>query len=274
MEGMATHLGAHLASLREDLRFQPVSRRVRASLDGQPVADTTAACLVWEPHRIVPLYAVPVADVSAGLVPVDNVTPPDPVPPVLPPMQVFEVHLAAGQSYDVVVADRVLERAAYRFDDADLGDHVLLSWAPFDWTEDDTPVMGHPHDPFSRIDVLTTHRHLEVSYDGQVLADSRNARALYESGLPTRYYFPPEDVRMDLLDQSDTRTVCAYKGTATYHSLAGVPDAADLAWSYPDPLHDAEPVRDLVCFYAEWTDLVADGVPVPRPESPFTRRGG
>ena len=76
MEGMATHLGAHLASMREDLRFQPVSRRVRASLDGQPVADTAAACLVWEPHRIVPLYAVPVADVSAGLVPVDNVTPP------------------------------------------------------------------------------------------------------------------------------------------------------------------------------------------------------
>ena len=99
--GMATHLGAHLSSLRDELRFQPVSRRIRVSLDGHPVADTTAACLVWEPHRIVPLYAVPVADVSAGLVPVDNVSPPDPVPAVLPPMQVFEIHLAGGQSYDV-----------------------------------------------------------------------------------------------------------------------------------------------------------------------------
>ena len=271
---MATHLGAHLASMRDQLRFQPVTRRVRVALDGHPVADTMNACLVWEPHRVVPLYAVPEADVSAGLAPLDNVAPPDPVPPVLPPMEAFEVHLAAGQSYDVVVDDRVLEHAAYRFDDADLRDHLLLSWGPFEWTEDDTPVMGHPHDPFSRIDVLSTHRHLVVSYDGQVLADSRNARALYESGLPTRYYFPPADVRMDLLEPSDTRTVCAYKGWASYLSMAGVPDAADLAWIYPDPLHDAAPVRDLVCLYAEWTDLVADGVPVPRPQSPFTRRGG
>src|SRR6187401_614001 len=106
---MATHLGAHLASLRDDLRFQPVSRRIRVSLGGHPVADSTAACLVWEPHRIVPLYAVPVTDVSAGLVPVDNVSPPDPVPSFLPPMQAFEIHLAPGQSYDVVVADQVLE---------------------------------------------------------------------------------------------------------------------------------------------------------------------
>ena len=167
---MATHLGAHLASLRDDLRFQPVSRRIRVSLGGHPVADSTAACLVWEPHRIVPLYAVPVADVSAGLVPVDNVSPPDPVPSVLPPMQAFEIHLAPGQSYDVVVADQVLERAAYRFEDADLGDHVLLSWAPFEWTEDDTPVMGHPHDPFSRIDVLTVWL-----YSSSWIASSRSA---------------------------------------------------------------------------------------------------
>ena len=181
---------------------------------------------------------------------------------------------ALGQSYDVVVADQVLERAAYRFEDADLGDHVLLSWAPFDWTEDDTPVMGHPHDPFSRIDVLTTHRHLEVSYDGAGAGrQPQRAGAVREQ--PAHPLLLPAGGRAD----GPPRTVghangLCLQGTATYHSLAGVTDAADLAWSYLDPLHDAEPVRDLVCFYAEWTDLVADGVPVPRPESPFTRRGG
>lgn len=273
MDDMALNLGAHLASLNSQLRFQPVARRLRVSLDGHPVADTTDACLVWEPRRIVPDYAIPEADFVAGLAPVDSAPLPDPVPPVLPPLQMCEVHLAHGQSYDVEVADRVLERAAYRLDDPDLDGRVLLSWNPFQWVEEASPVMGHPHDPFKRIDVLASDRHVVVSYDGQVLADSRRATALFETHLPTRWYFPRDDVRMDLLEESDTRTVCAYKGHSTYLSLAGRPEAADVAWTYPDPLHDAAQVRDLVCFWSEWTDLEADGVPVPRPVTPFSRRG-
>ena len=131
-------------------------------------------------------------------------------------------------------------------------------------------VWDYPRPP--RVEAV--HERLRVVIDGVTVADTTHGRRVLETAGAPVYYFPPEDVRMDLLEPSDTRTVCAYKGRATYHSLAGVTDAADLAWSYPDPLHDAEPVRDLVCFYAEWTDLVADGVPVPRPESPFTRRGG
>lgn len=273
MGSMALQLGAHLASLTDQLRYHPVERRVRVSLDGHPVADTTDACVVWEPRRVVPLYAIPEADFVAGLAPVDNAPPPDRLPPVLPPLRRFEVHVAPGTSYDVEVADRVLERAAYRFDDPDLGGRVLLDWHPFDWVEEATPVVGHPHDPFKRIDVLASDRHLVVSYDGQVLADSRRATALFETSLPTRWYLPKDDVRMDLLEPSDTRTFCAYKGRASYFSLAGRPDATDVAWTYPDPLPEADLVRDLVCFWCEWTDLEADGVPVPRPDSPFARRG-
>jgi uncharacterized protein (DUF427 family) len=81
---------------------------------------------------------------------------------------------------------------------------------------------------------------------------------LVETGLPVRWYLPREDVRTELLTPSDHHTVCAYKGTASYLSAEGAPD---VAWCYPDPLHDALPVQDLVCFWQPATVLV-DGVAV------------
>ncbi len=77
--------------------------------------------------------------------------------------------------------------------------------------------------------------------------------ALYETSLPTRWYLPRDDVRIELLEPSTTHTVCAYKGEASYYSLASGA-AADVAWYYPEPMHDAARVRDHVCFYAERTD--------------------
>jgi uncharacterized protein (DUF427 family) len=64
---------------------------------------------------------------------------------------------------------------------------------------------------------------------------------------------------MDLLVPSPTRTVCSYKGTACYFSADGAPD---VAWTYPDPLHDAEPVRDLLSFWRAAT-VEVDGEKVP-----------
>jgi uncharacterized protein (DUF427 family) len=90
------------------------------------------------------------------------------------------------------------------------------------------------------------------------VAESTRAKALFETQLPVRWYLPREDVRVDLLDPSDTHTGCAYKGTASYLSAEG---AADVAWFYPDPLHDALPVRDMICFWRDATVYV-DGEPV------------
>jgi uncharacterized protein (DUF427 family) len=100
--------------------------------------------------------------------------------------------------------------------------------------------------------------------------DTTRAVALHETHITTRWYVPRDDVRMDLLTPSASRTVCAYKGHARYWSLeeAG-PDGKDLAWSYEDPLHDALPVRGMICFYAERTDLTLDGEEVPRATSPW-----
>ncbi len=266
---MALQLGPHLMGLVDQLRFEPLGKRIRASSGGRPVLDTTDAALVWEPRRVVPMYAVPEADVVATLTPCPTPTAPDRLPPVLGPVN-FGWHLEDGRSFTVEVGGRSFEAAAFQPADPDLGGRVIVEWAPFDWVEEDVPVTGHPHDPFKRIDVLASDRHVRVALDGTTLADSHRGVAVYETHLPVRWYLPRDDVRMDLLAPSGATSTCAYKGHATYFSVGTGEAARDIAWTYVDPLHEAAALRDLVCFYAERTDLVVDGVDVPRPRTPWS----
>ena len=90
------------------------------------------------------------------------------------------------------------------------------------------------------------NRHVRVVHGEQVLAESERPLVLRETGCPPRYYLPAEDVRLDLLTPSDTRTYCPFKGTASYWSL---PDAADLVWSYPEPKPEVAQIKDHLCFY-------------------------
>jgi uncharacterized protein (DUF427 family) len=268
---MAVPMAQSMAGSRTELRFHPTEKRIRVSLGGHLVCDTTSAMLVWEPRRVVPTYAVPAADLDAQLEPAEARPLPDRLPPFLGPED-FAMHSCAGRAYSVRSDGNVAEAAAFVPDDPDLEGRVVLDFGPttpFTWVEEDEPVIGHPHDPFKRIDVLRSSRRVVVSHEGVVLADSRRAIALYETLLPTRWYLPPEDVRLDLLTPSPTRSVCAYKGEASYYSLASGA-AADVAWTYPDPLHDAEHVRDHLCFFAERTDLAVEGVDQARPMTPWS----
>jgi uncharacterized protein (DUF427 family) len=276
---MAMHLGQHLMSLNDELRYEPVTRRVRASLDGVPVLDTTDAALVWEPRRVVPMYAVPPGDVRAELVPCAAPEVPDRLPPVLGPVN-FGWHHTPGRSFDVVVGDRTLPAAGFAPDDPDLGGRVVLDWEPLHWVEEAHPVVGHPHDPFKRIDLLPSDRHVVVSLGGTVLADTRRAIALFETHIPVRWYIPHDDVVTDLLVGSASTTTCAYKGHAAYVSVrpdavpgagagAGAP-GEDIAWTYPHPLDEVMAIKGMFCFYSERTDLELDGVAVPRPVSPWS----
>lgn len=267
---MALRLGSHLMSLHAQLLHEPLTRRVRCSLDGVPVCDTTTPSLVWETRRVVPMYAVPEADILADLVPGEPIAVPDRLPPILGPVG-FALHLDAGETLDVRAGGQVAPAAAFRPADPDLDGLVVLEWGPFEWLEEDHPVTGHPHDVFKRVDVLPSSRRVRVSLDGQTLAETTHAMALHETMIHTRWYLPRDDVRMGLLAPSESRTTCAYKGHASYFSLAdGRPAGADIAWTYPDPLHEAAWVKDMVCFYSERTDLELDGAAVPRPVSPWS----
>lgn len=267
---MAIRMSAAIATLREELRFEPAAMRLRVSLDGAPVAETTEAMVVWEPRCVVPSYAVPAEAISVPMTE-QRYQPDDPakVPPVIIPEMRGVVHLLPGRTVSLTVGDVQLDAIGYRFDDPDLAGYVLLRWEPFTWVEESVRMLGHTQDPFSRIRTLPSDRRVVVSYRGTRLAESDRGVLLLETGLPPRWYLPADDLVPDLLVDSDHHTVCAYKGVASYLSLRDDPRGRDLAWYYPDPRHEAEPVRDLVCFWAERTDLELDGVPVPRPASPF-----
>jgi uncharacterized protein (DUF427 family) len=98
---------------------------------------------------------------------------------------------------------------------------------------------------------------VKVTARGETLADTTRARFLFETGHPARYYIPREDVRMDLLEPSATRTVCPYKGEAVYWSAnVGGQRIEDVAWSYPDPLEESARIRGFICFYPEKVDAI------------------
>jgi uncharacterized protein (DUF427 family) len=92
-------------------------------------------------------------------------------------------------------------------------------------------------------------RRIRVVIDGEVVADSTDARLLHETGLMPVYYLPREDVREELLAPSETSTHCPFKGDASYwHVKTGEQVREDAVWAYPEPLEGAPPLADLVAF--------------------------
>jgi len=110
---------------------------------------------------------------------------------------------------------------------------------------------------------ISTHPftgHVQVERDGRVLAESARAVALEETGLPTRYYLPRDDVRTDLLSQSDTTSHCPFKGDATYFSAPGAKDAF---WVYESPSEDdASPIAGMLAPWPGRVEVIVDGKPV------------
>ena len=127
------------------------------------------------------------------------------------------------------------------------------------WYEEDEEVFVHPKGPYHRVDVLESSRHVEVSINGEVVAQTRQPKLLFETGLPVRYYLPPEDVREELLVPSEKRTGCPYKGEASYWSVEPGGLAEDVIWYYPDPSPDTAKIAGHLCFFNEKVDLTADG---------------
>ncbi|GAA3058593.1 hypothetical protein Aglo01_67430 [Actinokineospora globicatena] len=203
------------------LRVERSPKRVRAYRDGAVVVDSPRPRLVWE--RVYPTYYFPAADVRTELVP----------PGAL--------------------------RVA---DEPELAGLVRVAWNAMDeWLEEDEPVYVHARDPYTRVDILASSRHVVVEVGGTVVASSRQPRVLFETGLPARFYLPLVDVRVDLLRPSRTTTMCPYKGTATYwHVVVDGVLHEDLVWCYRSPLPESQKITGLACFYSERAALTVDGV--------------
>jgi uncharacterized protein (DUF427 family) len=110
------------------------------------------------------------------------------------------------------------------------------------------------------ITITPAELHVEVSLGGQKLAESDRPMLLDETGLPTRYYLPREDVRTDLLRPTDTATHCPFKGDASYWSAqVGGETYKDVVWSYEAPIPEAAGITSLMCFYPERVELTVSG---------------
>ena len=267
---MATQLSGALKRLLPELRFEPTSKRIRARLDDAVVLDSSRAVLVWEPKRILPGYAVPEADVAASLSPAASPPPAGADPaelPVIFPSVPFSVRLSGGDLLDVAAGNRKAPSAAFRLADPDLAGYIVFDFGAFDWFEEEEPIQSHPRDPFHRVDTRRSSRHVQVSLNGRTLADSHAPTLVFETNLPVRTYFPPEDVNWPELNATDSMTGCAYKGQASYWALVDG-DGRDIAWSYRTPLPDAAQLAGLVCFYDEYTDVTIDGEPQLRTATP------
>ena len=235
-------------------------KRVRAYLDGQLAADTTAPLLVWEiPYY--PTYYIPAADVLAELVPAGE--------------SEHQPHLGDAEVLDVKIGAATAQRAARRYRDSpvqELRDAIRLDWpAMSEWLEEDEPVYTHPRDPHKRVDILASSRRIRIEMDGITVAGSDQPRLLFETGLPVRYYLPLSDVRMDLLRSSDTSTHCPYKGTAGYWSVqTDTRLHPDVVWIYRAPLPESQKIAGLACFYNERVTVYVDDERQARPSTPFS----
>jgi uncharacterized protein (DUF427 family) len=245
------------------LYFDPLPYRLRGFFAGETVFDTLGAKLLYETAHLA-VYYVPEEDLQHDLLePSDTHT--------------RCPHKGEASYRSLRVGDRFQPDAAWTYPEpiapaAFLAGHAAFYWGKLDeWWVEDEQVFGHPRDPYHRIDTYRTTRRVRVSVDGDVVAESARAVALFESGLPPRFYLPAEDVRMDLLEPSEKKTRCAYKGVASYrHVRAGDTLHEDLAWTYPEPERDGEAIRDLICFFNERVDLEIDGLAQVRPETQWS----
>ena len=241
-------------------RVEPSPRRVRGYVDGQLVFDTTHARYVWEVPNY-PQYYIPRADVRDEFL-VDENHP-------------QKVQFGPSRMYSLTAGDATRTGAARVFD-ADGGGPVAgtvrFEWDALDWFEEEEPIVGHPRNPYARVDALRSHRHVHVELDGVVLADTHAPVLLFETGLPTRYYIDRTDVVFANLEPSDTQTLCPYKGiTSGYWSVrVGETVHQDLVWTYAYPLPAVAPIAGLIAFYNEKVDIAVDGVALPRPHTSFS----
>ena len=247
------------------VRLEPVPKRVRAFSGGVAVADSTRVMMMFETGRL-GVYYFPVADVRTDLL-------------VESPHRVASPYKGDASYFSIAVDGREVENAAWRYLDAppgypDISGYVAFHWRLMDaWFEEDEEVFVHARDPYHRVDILESSRHVRIVLAGQTVAETSRARFLFETSLPTRYYIPRLDVRLDLLRPSAMRSACPYKGmTSTYWSAETADGSIrDVAWSYAAPIPDAAKIANLVAFFNERVDAIfVDGVEVPKPHTSWS----
>lgn len=244
--------------------IEPSPRRVRVKFGGEIVADSERVLLLRQYDRKrLPTYYFPASDVRFDV--------------LGPIIGVKDHYLGKADFWTLNVGQRVAEKSVWRLSDplpdfAALKSYMSFDWSAMDaWFEEDEEVFCHARDPYKRVDTLASTRCVRVEIAGQTVAETNRPYLLFETSLPTRYYIPADDVRLDLLDPSSLKTRCPYKGIASYWSVKiGDYSAENIVWSYPEPIPECPKIKDLLCFFNEHVDIYLDGELQGRPQTPWS----
>jgi uncharacterized protein (DUF427 family) len=239
------------ASPAHRLYFEPFGPRLRAIVGDRVVLDSVRAHLLHE-TGIPPRVYVPLEDIDASLLSRTETS--------------THCPFKGDASYwTLTVGSRVLDDAVWAYEEplpdaAWLAGFASLYWEKADaWLVEEERVFGRLRDPYHRVDVSESSRRARVRVGGVVVAETDRPKLLTETGLAPRVYVPSADVVPDALVRSDKRTICPYKGEATYwHVQADGSRVADAAWSYEAPLPDAIRVQGHVSFDGEGVEVELD----------------
>jgi uncharacterized protein (DUF427 family) len=194
------------------LALEPVTWRVRALAGGGRTVADSRAALLVLRDDEPPAYAFPQDDIDDGTLPEDH-----------------WISVAGAPGHLMLLPEHV--------------EGIL---------EEDEPLLGHPRSPYHRVDAIASSRHVRVELAGSTLAESSRPLALFETDEPTRFYLAQADVRLDLLEPSETATASPYLGSAVWFS-ARVGDELhrDVAWTYRFPIAQMPRIAVLLAFRDE-----------------------
>ncbi|KAJ7158613.1 hypothetical protein C8R46DRAFT_1002267 [Mycena filopes] len=240
-----------------EVRVEDSPKRIRVLFGGKYVVDTRKAKLVWEAGSYYPWYYFPQSEVAKEHI------------------QLASEH-ADGDSYDLVAGSKKAAGAVTVFSSPNHEHRTGLVKIKFSvadaWFEEEEQIFIHPKDPYKRVDVLSSTRHIRVEIEGVEVANTRAPKLLFETNLHVRTYIPKTDCRLDLLVHSDLKTGCPYKAKASYYHVQVSPEKRvdNVVWWYRNPNLECAAINNLVCFYDEKVDVFVDGEKQPRPVSPWS----
>lgn len=230
------------------LYAEPLRRRLRVELGGRTVAESDGAILLFEPGRY-PVAYFPLGDVAGGVL-------------ALTAHRTEHPELGATEWYAVAGATRAADRGAWRHvalpdHAALLRDTIAFAWRAMDgFYGEDERILGHAADPYHRIDLRRSSRHLVVRHGDRVVADTTAPVVLYESGFAPRWYVPRDDVAAAALALVEGQTFCPYKGLASYYDVG---ERRRAAWSYRAPIDEMAGIGEMVSFEPDRIDVTLDG---------------
>jgi uncharacterized protein (DUF427 family) len=230
------------------LYAEPLRRRMRVRYGGKWIADSEHVLLLFEPGRY-PMAYFPETDVSSD---------------ALQPTEYATRHPDLGPTcwYAVRVSDKSAPRGAWQHIElptyaSELRGRVAFAWPAMDaFYEEDERIVGHAADSYHRIDIRQASRHLVVRHRDRVVADTKRAIVLYESGFAPRWYVLRADIDESALTFVEHQTFCPYKGLCSYYDIG---DARLAAWSYREAYPEVGRISDLVSFEPDLVSVRLDG---------------